>query len=261
MTKKHYRLYMDESFPGDFSFDNPQPRKDGINCYCFAGVLIAEENIESIRKTYKEFIAKWGINYPLHYVNIRGRRGNFDWLAADKATSNRDPQTFIDEYHDFMFNLPYEVFGGVIDREYFEKDNSHFSASQMRVAIRKRAFEFPVAYVALEYLQDNSFKIFIEQAGKKEDRSLQNSLSSLKEMGFSHPIIALKANSSESIEFMEIIPEKLIIVDKTDPFVQIADFCAFILAKSHYDKNYRPFLRLTDKIGDIAYIPSKEMDA
>jgi hypothetical protein len=46
VSKKHYRFYMDETDLGGFPFQHLKSREDGLNCFYYAGVLIAEKDIE-----------------------------------------------------------------------------------------------------------------------------------------------------------------------------------------------------------------------
>lgn len=95
--KKRYYFYADDS-GSRFPDRNPEPRKDGIDCFALGGILIADSDRASLQAAHSSFCERWNITYPLHSTAIRGKRNNFAWLGANPAVE----QEFLAELEHFL---------------------------------------------------------------------------------------------------------------------------------------------------------------
>src|SRR5690242_943992 len=75
------QFYMDDSGTRRPDHEPGKRAKHGRDWFALGGILVHEEDEEETRALHAAFCSEWGITYPLHSVEIRGRTGNFHWLA------------------------------------------------------------------------------------------------------------------------------------------------------------------------------------
>ena len=92
------QFYIDDS--GTRRPDRPGTcAKHGHDWFALGGVMINEEDENHVRILHLEFCERWGITYPLHSVEIRGRNENFRWLSSLDA-ARRD--AFLEQLYQMM---------------------------------------------------------------------------------------------------------------------------------------------------------------
>src|SRR5262249_37721211 len=93
---------------------NPGTRAShGYDWFALGGILIDDRDEEKARELYADFRAKWKIDYPIHSVDIRGKRENFLWLLRSNEGQRN---AFYEQLYQFMREAPVLGLACVIDR-------------------------------------------------------------------------------------------------------------------------------------------------
>lgn len=235
MSASKFTLYIDES-----GIRYPQhkgvPRKDGMDWFGWGGVLVNKADEEEIVALYKEFCKKWDITYPLHSSEIRGRRGNFQWLETAKNVED-----FYADLNYLLTEIKVLGFGVVVSRpgynkRYTEKyGNSRWELCKTTYPI---LLERVVRYL-LSLNTDVKLKVIFEGASGNENRQVVKYAQALKNGG--HPFDnsnSKKYNPISSSVYQNIISGRPEPGTKSNIFLQIADLYIYPMAKFRYDPNY-----------------------
>ena len=81
-------LYMDDSGTRHPNIEPEPLLAGGRDAFAFGGILVASEDEDDIRDQHERFTKAWGINYPLHSVDIRHGAEDFGWLRRNEALRN-----------------------------------------------------------------------------------------------------------------------------------------------------------------------------
>lgn len=229
-------------------------RKDKMDWFALGGVLIKNDDIGQIVKCYNDFVDKWGIKYPLHSSEIRGRRKNFAWLN-DKEKAKK----FYPELGAFIVSLPIIAVACVIHRPgYVDRYKDRYGEGMWYMC--KTAFCILVERVS-KYVdqQGGILEIIYESAGKREDQDVIGYLRCLKKDG--NPF-----NQKTSIDYLpfDASDYKRIIAGepkrkkKDNILLQVADLALYPIAKGRYEPNYEPYLKLLEYSKIIDCVLSKD---
>jgi Protein of unknown function (DUF3800) len=238
--RKRFYFYADDS-GSRFSDRNPDPRRDGINCFALGGILIADADRAAMQAAHSAFCQRWNISYPLHSTAIRGRRNNFVWLGADAATES----AFLADLEKFLLSLPVLAFAVVIDRLGYNLRYKEKYGDQ-RWWMCKSAYNILIERVCKHVdAQGGTLSIRFEQTGKAEDRALIGYGKDMKRHGA--PFDADNSRQYKALaaaDYQRIIegdPQRL---TKDSPAIQIADLCLYPMVKAGYDPEYAPWLNM-----------------
>lgn len=248
-------LYIDDS--GSRYPDRSQSRRaDGLDYFALGGVLIEEDEVESVRVSHAAFVDRWGLTAPLHSTKIRGKREAFSWLDKDNSKADE----FFADLQRFILAAPIIGISCVIDRpgyvaRYAEKHREPWLLCQTAFAILvERAAKFARD-------QNRQLRIYFEEAGKKEDRSILSYMKVLKNTGMPFPgSTAAGYASLTAEEFRSIVLGEPRRVTKNVPMVQLADLVLYTMARGGYYPDYPPFqaLHAGGRIID-AYLKAEEI--
>ncbi len=236
-----YHLYFDDT--GTRDPDNPpypEVRDDAMDCFGLGGVLIREEDIDTVVLAHKTFCREHDITYPLHSSSIRGGRKKFGWLKnPEKAV------LFYADLEAYLLSLPIITIACVVHRPgYLARYREKY---QERIWLMcKTAFSILIERAA-KYVDDHdgAMEVYFEKSGKKEDRDIIQYMRDLKTDG-------LAFDEKTSGGYTPLAPEdfrrlclgKPIRKSKKTPMIQIADLVLFPMAKAGYDSTYRPYVSL-----------------
>ncbi|MCP5245887.1 MAG: DUF3800 domain-containing protein [Burkholderiales bacterium] len=256
MTKK-YILYFDDTGSRDpDKYYNAERRDDKMDCFGLGGVLVKEEDVNSILKMYEVFCAKWDINYPLHSTDIRGGRRKFAWLKKPENAGE-----FLPSLQDFLLSLPIIGIACIIDRPgYVDKYKDRYNDSLWYMC--KSAFCILVERAA-KFSDDRGrqLEIFFERAGKKEDRDIKGYIRELKRDGnIFNSQTSKKYTPFSSEDYKRVILGEPREKTKKFAMMQIADLVLYPIAKGGYDPDYRSYkaLKEADKLID-SHLPEDKI--
>ena len=236
-TATRYYFYADDS-GSRFPDRNPDPRRDGIDCFELGGILIADRDRAALQAAHTAFCQRWTISYPLHSTAIRGRRGNFAWLGADAAVEAE----FLADLEQFLLSLPVLAFATVIDRPGYNLRYKERYGDQ-RWWMCKAAYNILIERVC-KYVdaQGGTLAIRFEQTGKAEDRALIGYGKDMKRYGAPFdPDNSRKYGALGAEDYRRIVegdPQRL---TKDSPAIQIADLYLYPMVKAGYDPAYAPW--------------------
>lgn len=236
-----FHLYFDDT--GSRDPDHvPDPRQDQMNCFALGGVLIKEEDIDTIYNLHKTFCSKWRIDYPLHSSPIRGGRGNFGWLKKPE-----NAHLFLTDLESFLLSLPITGTACVIHRPgyvarykgQYKKKLWHMCKTTYSILIERAA----------KFADEHGCKleIYYEGSGRKEDGDIIRYARALKTEG-------CPFNDDTSGRYSPLLPEhyrRIVLGEphqktKKMPMIQIADLILYPIAKAGYDPSYDPYRKLKD---------------
>ena len=98
---RELHLYFDDTGSRHPDHQPTEFRHDGMDCFGLGGILINEEDIDSLVGIYKAFRKEWKIDYPFHSYEIRGGRGKFGWLKKPENAA-----AFLPALEDMLLTLP-----------------------------------------------------------------------------------------------------------------------------------------------------------
>jgi hypothetical protein len=224
--------------------------------FALGGILVQKSDLPDIYQRYEAFVQSWGITEPLHSTKIRGKRGHFRWLRTDTDRADR----FLSELGKLILSLNVVGVACVIDRPGY---NGRYAAlyGKDRWSMCRTAYSILIERAAKHARRVGAIlEVFYEEAGKAEDRAVEDYAKSLKLNGM--PFHGDRSGSYDALtseNFRQIVlgdPQRL---KKKSPLVQIADLYLYPMAKSGYDPNYEPFvqMRSAKRIID-EHIPTEE---
>lgn len=237
-----YHLYIDDS--GSRYTNKKQPeRRDGMDYFALGGILVAEQDIPAIFASHKAFSERWALEGPLHSTKIRGSRGIFSWLAADKKKAGE----FYADLDSLILSSPILSISCVIHRpgyvaRYEDKYPEPWWLCQTAFAILvERSAKFVGAH-------GGKLELYFEESGKAEDRALVDYMRSLKKDGmpFAGSADAGYTNLPPD-QFRNIVLGEPRRVTKKVPMIQFADLVLYAMARGGYDRDYRPYRELLQK--------------
>jgi hypothetical protein len=235
-------LYIDDSGSRDPDAVQLEERQDGMDCFALGGILINEEDIDSLYAAHKGFCARWRIDYPLHSWAIRGGRGDFGWL---KKPDNG--HAFRSDLEAFIINLPILAIATVIDRPGYvtrykemHQDNLWFMCKTAYCILIERAAKYARS-------QGRHLRVFFEQCGKKEHLALVGYHKALKKEGLQfNPNNSVAYDSLSAVDFKAIVLGDALRRTKNVPMIQVADLVLYPMAKAGYDPTYLPYVRMME---------------
>lgn len=236
-----YHLYFDDTGSRDPDH-KPDARDDAMNCFALGGVLIKEEDIDTIYAEHKKFCKEWRVDYPLHSSSIRGGRGKFGWLKKPENAGE-----FLPALEQYLLSLPVTGIACVVNRLGYlgRYKDSHRERLWMMC---KTAFEILTERSAKFVDEhDRKLEIFYEESGKREDRDIVKYMRKLKKTGsFFENAKSDSYNPLPAADYKRIIMGEPRRRKKNVPMIQIADLYLYPMAKAGYDPEYRPYKRLKD---------------
>lgn len=240
-TKQKYFLYIDDSGSRFPEKTDAIIRDDGMDHFALGGVLVADADIHDIIARHETFCRQWGITYPLHSTEIRGKRHTFAWLEESAKTNEK----FLDELQEFLLSIPVIGFAAVVHRPgYNARYKDRYQEKQWWMC--KTAFSILLERTG-KYLRDvgGVAEVRFEGVGKKEDAAIVQYAKDLKNVGMPFSNESLQTyNGLSADDFTNIFLGDPRWRVKTNPFVQIADLYLYPMAKRKYDITYNPWVKM-----------------
>lgn len=231
----HYYLYFDDSGARhlDRKSGDPGPRFD---YYALGGILIRNEDRDSVIESHRAFCNSWGIDYPLRSFNIRHQKKEFKWLRNRKKR-----KFFTKELRDFLNKLPVIGIAAVIHRPGY---NNRFKATYAddRWPLAKTALPILIER-STKYAMNNNAKLTVrfEKCNPTEDKEMIEYAKKLKKENSQFDKENSKKYSPLSKEdFKNTILGDLKAHGKKHPLLQIADLYLYPMAINGYD-TCRPY--------------------
>jgi hypothetical protein len=203
--------------------------------FALGGVIVADEDVESIKRLHAEFCTRWGITYPLHSVDIRHGRKKYGWLRADREKHDR----FMADLEGFVLGLPIVALACVIDRpgydaryrEQYGRRQWHLCETAFSIAV-ERACKFA-------HRSGRRLRVYPEKSNPSDDARLTRYYRQLRANG---PPFAAEGTARYlglSAAQCEDILCEIDFKTKQNPLVQVADLALWPLVISGY-KDYYP---------------------
>lgn len=215
----------------------------GSDWFSLGGILFDEADELLIRDMHAGFCSRWGIDAPLHSVEIRAKSGAFSFLAE---MSGEELGRFNLELSQMLTGLPVLGHACVIDRPGYDARYIPKYGRQ-RWLLCKSAFSIVVERSA-KYVRrrEGRLRVYIEKSDKKTDRTLKGYYDEMRGVGmpFSQETSS-KYNPADS----RILTETLFEFrpkDKSSPLAQFADLYLWPICMGGYNEQCKPFVSLKD---------------
>lgn len=254
VAKDKYYLYVDDSGWRYPEHENAS-REDGMDYFALGGILVKGSDRDEFIDKFATFRLKWGIDYPLHSTEIRGRRRKFLWLMDDKQN-----EQFNKDLLALLCDLPVVGFASVIDRVgYNTRYKEKYQGKPWWMC--KTAFAILVERVS-KFVGEKGFrfKIIVEQCAKKEDEAIVEYFRALRKDGPPFNTETSSKYGKIGRELFQQIPfGDPEFQTKKSPFLQIADLYLYAMVKGGYDDKYLPYRVLMErgKLVDAIIPPEK----
>lgn len=235
--------YMDESGTRHPDAKQGRAAAHGHDWFAFGGVLVKSEDEAEARELHAKFCAAWGITYPLHSVEIRGKTENFAWL---KSLDKDEQLRFYEELYCLMRNVPVIGLACVIDRPGY---NARYAERYKgdRWALCKTAFNIGVERAAKHAAADGRrVRVYCEECNKTEDRLAKGYIHDLKTLGQPfNPATSGKYRPLAQSDFSTLLYD-FKTKKKSSPMIQLADLYLWPLCMGGYPRENRTYARLLD---------------
>lgn len=238
--RAEYHLFIDDTGSRDPDHIQPEKRRDKMDCFGLGGILIKEEDVDTLKHAHTAFCATHGITYPLHSQEIRGGRKEFGWLKKPE-----NARVFFPELDTFMMGLPVIGIAAVIDRPgYVARYKEQYEERLWLMC--KTAYSILIERAA-KYAdsQGRVLRVFFEECGRQEDRDLIQYAKALKTDGM--PFGGADSGNYASLaaaDFRRIVMGEPKRRTKKTPMIQIADLMLYPMAKGGYEPTYKPYVDL-----------------
>jgi hypothetical protein len=178
---KVVNFYMDDSGTRHPDHNPGKRAAHGYDWFALGGVLVKNDDEAQARDLYAEFCEDWGIDYPIHSVEVRGTTGGFSWLK-DLPKSEKDE--FYEELYQLLRVMPVFGLACVIDRPGYN-DRYRAKYGRQRWALCKTAFTIAVERAAKYARGQNArLRVVPERCNRKEDAVLKEYYENLKTEGY-----------------------------------------------------------------------------
>ena len=236
-------LYLDDLGPRKTEARADTRRNDGLDAFAFGGFLCRSEDAFGIGQTVSAFAERFKLSAPLHSAEIRGKRGNFEWLARAEPEWR---SAFYEGLRDLLVSLPIHCILCAIDRPNY---NSRFAQAHgdLRWRLLCRSAYPIVLERAAKFadMQGRRLEVFLEECGKHEDRAVRQYHENLCQNGQEFdPATSDRYQPMSAADFSRIVIRKPRFIKKSNPLAQVADLVLYPMVKSGYTLDYKPFLEL-----------------
>lgn len=215
----------------------------GNDWFSLGGILFDETDEHQIRDKHAAFCDHWGIDAPLHSVEIRAKAGAFSFLAE---LGGEDLGRFHFELNEMLTGLPVWGHACVIDRPGY--DARYFPKyGRQRWLLCKSAFSIVVERSA-KFVRNRGgrLRVYIEKSDRKTDLTLKGYYDEMrgKGMPFSEATSQkYKPADAQALAetLFEFRPKA-----KSSPLAQLADLYLWPICLAGYNHACRPFTSLKD---------------
>lgn len=250
----NYIFYMDET-----GSRHPDKKSDasraGRDWFALGGILIKQEDKDSIKQQHAAFCAKWNVNRPLHLTDMQAERKGFSWLGR---LPEEDRSNFWSDYKRFLSSLPVIGHACVIDRPGYVRRGYLEQHKNNRWLLCRSAFDIVVERAAKIAKKDNRRLSIVFEGDVGINETIKGYFKNLKENG-----LAFDGGRSEKYKpfSQNDFSETLATIEykgKSNALLQIADSYIYSIARSKYDPKFGLYRQLRDRRKIINFVLSNE---
>jgi hypothetical protein len=233
-------FYMDDSGTRTPNHRASKISIDRPDFFAMGGILIHEEDEAAARVLHEAFCHRWGIDYPLHSVEIRHSTQNFKWLRRD----THDYRAFMWDLTRMLSDMKLVGLACVVDRpgheaRYREKHGPH------QWHLCKTAFTIAVERAAKHARSHGRrLRVLPERCSATVDARLRDYFREMRQKGTPFDPRSSAAYSPLTPTELEATLYDLRFKSKSSPMVQIADLLLWPMAIAGYNADYRPYTEL-----------------
>jgi hypothetical protein len=243
LPKKTYILALDDSGTRHPDKNPGLLPAHGNDWFSIGGVLFAEDDEKLIRDRHSTFCSAWGIDAPLHSVEIRAKSSAFAFLGE---LSQVDFQRFQVELTNFLTTIPVLGHACVVDRPGY---NARYREEygRERWLLCKSAFSIVVERSAkFVAAQGGRLRVLVERSDKKTDNAIFEYYEDMRGNG-----MPFNKNNSDKYDPAEstLLKDTLFefrLKNKSSALMQIADLYLWPMSMSAYNPDCKPFRALID---------------
>jgi hypothetical protein len=208
--------------------------------FAMGGILIADEDEAAARALHESFCFRWGIEYPLHSVEIRHSSQNFKWLQR----GTHDYQAFMWDLTRMLSEMRIVGLACVIDRPGYEaRYRQRHGRRQWHLC--KTAFTIAVERAAKHALSHGRrLRVLPERCGDSEDGRIREYFHEMRLKGAPFDPKSSAAYSPLTPSELAATLYELRFKSKSSPMAQVADLLLWPMAIAGYDADYRPYAEL-----------------
>ena len=238
---KTLNFYLDESGPRHPDKKIGRSPAHSHDYFAFGGILVSGEEEARTRELHAAFCSSWGIEYPLHSAEIRGKTENFSWI---KSLTGEESGRFYEELYGLLRISPVTGLACVIDRPGY---NARYSErfKENKWSLCKTAFNIAIERAAkISKLSGRRLNVYCERCNKKEDHLAAEYIKTLKTEGMPfNPGTSAKYSPMSGADFAEILYD-FKLKYKSSPMIQLADLFLWPICMGGYHQENRTYARL-----------------
>ncbi|MFG0729491.1 DUF3800 domain-containing protein [Photobacterium damselae] len=247
-TQKTFFLFVDDS--GSSCPDKSQAtRRDGLDAFALGGFLIAEDDVERVKKLHKQFMISQKLECPngsykhhLHSTRIRCKKGHFEWLKCNKKATE-----FYSELNDLIAALPIFAHACVVDRPAYHERYSEGYEDKWQLCRSAYQILIERAVKFVRSVGGTKLIVHVEKTGRKEDKKIQDYHDVLRTKGMEFNTSRSAIYSPvEGEELASFVTKKVVFQTKASRLMQLADIVLYPLIKGGYDAEYPPYKLLVE---------------
>jgi hypothetical protein len=205
--------------------------------FAMGGVLVYDEDESEVRDKHAKFCDTWQITYPLHSVDIRNGRKEFNWLRDDAGLKQR----FIQDLAAFLTDIPVLGLACVLDRPGYDSIyRPRYGRNQWHLC--KTAFSVAVERACKHALAEGrKLRVFPEHCNKPENSLIETYFKGMKTGGPPFSLETSAIYNPLGVSDLASTLYELSFKRKSSPMAQIADLYLWPIAKEGYsaDRAYR----------------------
>lgn len=237
-------LYIDDSGTRNLDRVSGNAPAHGYDWFAMGGVLVRQEDEARAREQHARLMHDWRLDSEttyLHSAEIRGRCGQFSWLAALPPDEH---SRFLEDLTRLLVEPPFLGFACVIDRPGYERryreryGRSHWSLCKTAFAVvveRAAKYAFQHGY---------KLKVFVERADRRVDGWIRGYYDHLREHG-----MPFDPGNMAQYQPMTAADLRATLYDfrtkaKSSPIMQVADLYLWPMAMGGYHRSNRPYSTL-----------------
>jgi hypothetical protein len=209
--------------------------------FTLGGFIAKEEDEGAIETAHAAFCKKWSVNYPLHSYDIRSETEEFTWLSG---LEQREYDRFMHDLGNMLLAVPVMGHACVVDRPGYNKRYREKYGRQTWMLCRT-AFAVVVERAA-KHARKNGCKlrVYVEKGDKTADDMIRGYYSALRTEGMPFAVDNMAKYAPLNRDELAATLYDLKFKAKTSPLTQIADLCAYPMARGGYDPDYFPYTQL-----------------
>jgi hypothetical protein len=237
---KTFNFYMDDSRTRHPDHDGGATMSGLPDWFGLGGVIVEDENEDSLRAEIASFKSRWNIVVPLHSHPIRRRKEHFSFLNGDVAVAEQ----FYDELSDLILKAQVIGHACVIDRpsynwryrEKYGRDRWSLCKTTFTIAV-ERATKYAIS-------NNGRLRVYVERSSKADEQMLKEYYEGMRKRGA--PFDAERSAVYEPLEQTSLRGAlfEFRVKHKESPIMQLADLYLYPICLGGYNAAYAPYAML-----------------